>query len=147
MRRHLWLLLSAALVIVALLLYPSSQCHVSSTDLTISPLKTFVISVQEGYVVGFSFNATNRAGCMINARNIHVVLRSTTYADGKGTAQTSDETEPVSSTLSPGSTGLFSYTFSSYFTYRPTKLNLRVEITFAETGDVLVFDGELAVLD
>jgi hypothetical protein len=146
MNRRFWLLLLAAIVIVALLLYPSSQCHVSNTDLAFSPLKTFVISVREGYAVGFSFNATNRAGCEINARNIHVVLRSVTYADGKETAQTSDETEAASWIVPPGGTGLFSYTFDSYFTYRPTKLNLRVEMTFAETGPVLVFDGEL-VLD
>jgi len=69
-----------------------------------------------------------------------------TYADGKETAQTSDESDTVSSILPPGNTTLLSYTFKSYFTYRPTKLNLRVEITFAETGPVLVFDGELAVL-
>jgi hypothetical protein len=146
MKRRLWLLLAAALVILGLLVYPSSQCHVSNTDLAFSPLKTFVVPVEQGYAVGFSFNATNRAGCEINARNIHVVLRSVTYADGKETAQTSDESDPVSSILPAGSTGLFSYTFYSYFTYRPTKLNLRVEMTFAETGPVLVFDGELAVL-
>jgi hypothetical protein len=137
--------LLAALVIVALLLYPSSQCHVNKTDVAVSPLKTFVIAVQEGYAVGFTFNVTNRGGCEINARNIHVVLRSVTYADGRETAQTSDEGETVTSIVSPGGTGLFSYTFNSYFTYRPTKLNMRVELTFAETGAVLVFDGELAV--
>jgi hypothetical protein len=147
MRRRAWLLVSAVLVIVALLLYPTSQCHVRDTDLAFSPLKTFVIPVEQGYAVGFSFNATNRAGCEINARNIHVVLRNVTYADGKETTQTSDETEQASWIVPPGGTGLFSFTFNSYFTYRPTKLNLRVEMTFAETGPVLVFDGELAVLD
>jgi hypothetical protein len=145
MKRRVWLLLLAALVIVALLLYPSSQCHVNKTDVTISPLKTFVIVTREGYAVGFTFNATNRGGCEINARNIHVVLHSVTYANGTEAAQTSDEGEAVTSTLSSGATGLFSYTFNSYFTYRPTKLNLRVELTFAETGAVLVFDGELPV--
>ena len=146
MNRRLWLLLSAALVIVALLLYPSSQCHVSKTELTISPLKTFVIPVQEGYAVGFSFNVTNRAGCEINARNIHVFLRSLTYADGREVTQNLDETESVSAILPPGRTGVLSHTFNSYLPYQPTKLNLRVEMTFAETGPVLVFDGELPVL-
>ena len=145
MKRRLWLLVLAALVIVALLLYPSSQCHVSNADLAFSPPRTFVISVEQGYAVGFSFNVTNRAGCEINARSIHVILRSVTYLDGKGTPQASDETGPVSSLVPPGSTALLSYTFNSYFTYRPMKLNLRVEITFAEVGPVLVFDGELAV--
>jgi hypothetical protein len=145
MKRRLWLLVSAVVVIIALLLYPSSQCHVSGGDLAFSPLKAFVVSVEQGYAVGFSFNVTNRAGCEINARNIHVVLRSVTYPDGKETAQTLEETGPVSSILPSGGTGLFSYTFNSYFTYRPTKLSLRVDMTFAETGPVLVYDGELSV--
>jgi hypothetical protein len=118
---------------------------VSSTDLAFSPFKTFVIDVREGYAVGFLFNVTNRASCEINAHNIHVVLRSLTYADGRKVAQTSDETVLVGSIVPPGGTSLFSYTFSQYFDYRPTKLNLRVEMTFAEGGPVLVFDGELAV--
>jgi hypothetical protein len=147
MKRRLWLLLSAALVIVALLLYPSSQCSVSKTELTISPLKTFVIPVEEGYAVGFSFNVTNGAGCEVSARSVHVVVRSLTYADGREVAQNLDETEPVSSILPPGRTGVFSHTLDSYLIYRPTKLNLRVEMTFAETGAVLVFDGELPVPD
>jgi hypothetical protein len=145
MKRRAWLLLAAALVIAALLLYPSSQCHVNKTDVTISPLKTFVINAQEGFAVGFTFNATNRGGCEINARNIHVVLRNVTYAGGRKGPQTSDEGEAVNSILTPGGTGLFSYTFNSYFAYRPTMLNLRVELTFAETGPVLVFDGDLPV--
>jgi hypothetical protein len=146
MKRRLWLLLLAAVVIVALLLYPSSQCHVSSTDLAFSPLKTFVVPVEQGYAVGFSFNVTNQGGCEINARNMHVVLRSVTFTGGNGTPQTSDETDPVSSVVPPGGTALFSYTFTSYFTYRPTKLNLRVEMSFAGAEPALVFDGELAVL-
>jgi hypothetical protein len=145
MKRH-WLLLAAALVVVALIVYPSSQCKVTGSELKVSPLKTFVIDVQAGYAVGFSFNVTNGAGCDINARDIHVLLRSTTYADGREIAQNSDDTDPVSSVLSPGQTGTFSYTLNSYLEYRPTKLNLRVEITFAETGPVPVFDGELAFL-
>ena len=144
MKRH-WLLLAAALVVVALIVYPSSQCKVSGSELKVSPLKTFVIDVQEGYAVGFSFNVTNGGSCEVNARNIHVVLRSVTYADGRETAQNLDDTDPVSSTLSPGQAGQFSYTLNSYLEYRPTKLNLRVEIAFAETGSVPVFDGELAI--
>jgi hypothetical protein len=95
--------------------------------------------------VGFSFNVTNRAGCEINARIIHVVLRNVTYAGGREAPQTSDETEPVASIVPSGGTGLFHYTFNSYFTYRPMKLSLRIDMTFAETGAVLVYDGELPV--
>jgi len=147
MNRRLLLLVSAALVVLALLLYPSQQCHVGQAELKTSPLKAFVISVQEGYAVGFSFNVTNQAGCEANARNIHVVLRSVSYADGSEATQSLDETESVSTILPAGGTGLFSHTFNSYMPYRPAKLNLRVEMTFAETGTVLVFDGELDVPD
>jgi len=146
MKRRLWLLLLAAIVVLALLLYPSSQCHVSNTDLAFSPLKTFVIPVEQGYTVGFSFNVTNRASCEVSARTIHVVLRGVTYAGGNETAQTSDETDPLSSVVPAGGTALFSYTFTSYFTYRPTKLDVRVEMTFAEAEPALVFNGELALL-
>jgi hypothetical protein len=145
MNRRLLLVGAAALVVLALLLYPSQQCHVSQSELKISPLKTFAIPVQEGYAVGFSFNVTNQASCEANARSIHVILRSLSYADGREATQNLDETESVSTTLPSGGTGLFSHTFNSYMTYRPAKLNLRVEITFAETGSVLVFDGELDV--
>jgi hypothetical protein len=145
MNRRLLLLLSAALVILALVLYPSQQCQVKQAELKISPLKAFAISVQEGYAVGFSFNVTNQAACEVNARSIHVVLRSVSYADGTEATQNLDETEAVSTILLAEQTGLFSHTFNSYMTYRPAKLNLRVEMTFAETGSVLVFDGELDV--
>ena len=145
MNRRLLLLLSAALVILALLVYPSQQCQLSQAELKISPLKAFVISVEQGYAVGFSFNVTNQAGCEANARSIHVVLRSVSYADGTEATQNLDEIEAVSTILPAGRTGLFSHTFNSYMPYRPAKLNLRVEMTFAETGSLFVFDGELDV--
>jgi hypothetical protein len=145
MNRRLLLLLLAALVILALVLYPSQQCRVTEAELKISSLRAFAISVQEGYAVGFSFNVTNQAGCEVDARSMHVVLRSVSYADGTQAAQNLDETDTVSTILPAGQTGPFSHTFNSYMTYRPAKLNLRVEMTFAETGSVLVFDGELDV--
>jgi hypothetical protein len=145
MNRRLLLLFLAAVVILALVLYPSQQCHVTEAELKFSPLKAFVIPVQEGYAVGFSFNVTNQAGCQVEVRSMHVVLRSLSYADGTQAAQNLDETEAVGTTLPAGQEGLFSHSFNSYMTYRPAKLNLRVEMTFAETGTVLVFDGELDV--
>ena len=145
MNRRLLLLLSAALVILALLVYPSQQCQISQAELKISSVKAFAISVEQGYAVGFSFNVTNQAGCEANARSIHVVLRSVSYADGTESAQNLDETEAVSTILPAGSTGPFSHTFNSYMAYRPEKLNLRVEMTFAGAGSVFVFDGELDV--
>jgi len=145
MRRRLWLLLLAVIVIIGLLLYPSTQCRVTATDLTISPAKTFVIPVLEGYAVGFSFNVTNRSSCEVHAQKISVLLRSATYADGRQVAQNSEEVEAVAGTLTPGQFGIFSHTFDSYFTYRPMKLQLRIEITFEQTGPIVVFDGELPV--
>jgi hypothetical protein len=139
------LLGAAALVVLALLLYPSQQCHISETELKSSPLKAFAISTLDGYAVGFSFNVTNQAGCEATARNMHVVLRSVTYANGTEVTQNLDETDSVNMILSAGSTGLFSHTFNSYTPYKPAELNLRVEMTFAETGTISIFDGELNV--
>ena len=145
MQKRLWPLLGAAVVIIALLLYPSTQCHVTGADLTISPAKVFVIPVEEGYAIGFSFNVTNRASCEINAQKIRVVLSGLVYADGRQVAQSSEETETVGGTIASGQSGSFTYTFGSYFPFRPAKLLLKVEMTFAETGPVLVFDGDLPV--
>lgn len=132
-------------MVLALLLYPSQQCHISEAELKTSPLKAFAISTLDGYAVGFSFNVTNQAGCEATARNINVVLRSVTYANGTEVAQNLDETDTVNTVLSAGSTGFFSHTFNSYTPYKPAKLNLRVEMTFAGTGTVTVFDGELDI--
>jgi hypothetical protein len=145
MNRRLLLLLLAGLVVLALVLYPAQRCHVGEAELKASMLKAFVIPVEEGYAVGFSFNVTNHADCEVNARSIHVILRSASYADGTQATQNLDETEAVSTIIPAGQTGLFSHSFNSYMTYRPAKLNLRVEMTFAETGSVFVFDGELDV--
>jgi hypothetical protein len=145
MQKRLLLLLGAILVIIMLLIYPSTQCRVTASELAASSLKAFVIPVQEGYAVGFSFNVTNQAKCEVNAQKIHVVLRDATYADGRQVAQNAEEREDVSGTLAPGESGSFSHTFDSYFAFRPAKLLLRVEMTFAETGPVVIFDGELPI--
>jgi hypothetical protein len=145
MNRRLWLLLLAAVIVIALVLYPTMQCRVTEADFMISQVQTFVIPVQEGYAVGFSFNVTNRSSCEVNVQKIHVLLRSLTYPDGSQVAQNSEETESMVGTLKPNQSASFSHTFDSYFTYQPTKLLLRIEMTFAETGPVLVFDGDLAV--
>jgi len=144
-RKRFLLLALAAVVVVVLLLYPSTQCRVTESELTLSPLRSFVISVQEGYAVGFSFNVTNHAGCKLTAQSTRAVLRGVTYGDGRQVTQNLEEIEGASGTLMPGESGTFSHSFDSYFDYRPVRLLLRVEITFAETGPILVFDGELAV--
>jgi hypothetical protein len=145
MQKRLWPLLAAAVVIIALLLYPSTQCHVTGADLTIPPPKVFVVPVEQGYAIGFSFNVTNRASCGINAQKIRVVLSGLVYADGRQVAQSSDETETVGGTVASGQSGSFTYTFDSYFPFEPAKLVLKVEMTFAEIGPVVVFDGDLPV--
>lgn len=133
-------------MVLALLLYPSEQCHISEAELKTSPPEAFAISTVDGYAVGFSFNVTNQAGCEATARKIHVVLRSVTYGNGTEVTQNLDETDTVNTVLSAGSTRLFSHTFNSYTPHKPAKLNLRVEVTFAEAGTVTVFDGELDIL-
>ena len=145
MRRRFLLLVLAAVVVVLLLLYPSTQCRVTESELATSPLRSFVVSVQEGYAVGFQFNVTNHASCKVTAQSTRVILRGVAYGDGRQVTQNSEEIEAASGTLMPGESGTFSHSFNSYFDYRPVKLLLRVEMTFPETGPVLVFDGELAV--
>ena len=145
MRKRFLLLVLAAVVVVLLLLYPSTQCRVTESELTISPLSSFVISVPEGYAVGFSFNVTNHANCKVTAQSTRVVLRGVAYGDGRQVTQNSEEIEAASGTLMPGESRTFSHSFNSYFDYRPVKLLLRIEMTFTETGPILVFDGELAV--
>jgi hypothetical protein len=138
-------LLAAALVVIALILYQPTQCRVAGSDIVASSPKPFVIEILEGYAVGFTFNMTNQSGCVINAQNIRVLLHSVVYSDGSQVSPNTDETQSVSGSLAPGETRAFSYSFNSYFTYRPAKLVLKIEITFAETGPLVVFDGELPV--
>jgi len=145
MRKRLLLLLLAALVIGVLLLYPSTQCRVTGAELTASPVQTFVIPVEQGYAVGFTFNITNHSNCEVNAQKIRVQLRSTVYADGTEVAQNSDESESTTGAIGPGQTGTFSYTLNAYTQFRPARMLVRIEVTFAETGPVPVFDGELVI--
>jgi hypothetical protein len=139
-------LLAAAVVVVALILYQPTQCKVTGSDIVASKPRPFVIDVLEGYAVGFTFNMTNKSGCGINVQNIRVLLHGVVYSNGTQTSPNTEETEPVTETIVPGDTRAFSYTFNSYFTYRPTKLVLKIEMTFAETGPLVVFDGELTIL-
>jgi len=132
-------------VIIAVLLYPSTQCQVSKTEITPSEVRAFAIPVREGYAVGFTFNVTNGGTCDISAQQIRVVLKEVVYADGRQATSNVEETESILGTLNPGQTGTFSHTFDSYFEYRPTRLVLTIEIAFAETGSILVLDGELTV--
>jgi len=118
---------------------------VTDADLTLSRPKTFAVPVDQGFAVGFSFNVTNRAECDVNAEKLRVILRSVLYQNATQVTQNLDEVEGKSGAIKPGDSATFSFTFSSYFDRRPTMLNLRIEMTFGETGSVLVFDGELPV--
>ena len=144
-KKRVLLILAAAIVIIALILYPTTQCRVTGADIAASPPKAFVVSVLQGYAVGFLFNVTNGSNCEINAENVRVVLRGVTYSDGRQVAQESEGTELVAGKLNPGQTSSFSYTFDDYFVYRPAKLLLSIEMTFTESGPLLVYDGEVTV--
>jgi hypothetical protein len=145
LRKRRILLLLAALVVLLLVLYPSTQCRVTEADLQVSPLKAFVIPVQQGYAIGFFFNVTNRADCEIGVQSVRVMLRALVYPDGRQVTQDRQETETVSRSILPGQTSSFSYTFDSYFDYRPSRLMLRLEMTFTGSGPIVVFDGELPI--
>jgi hypothetical protein len=145
MRRRLWLLLLAAVVILTLLLYPSTSCHVTQADLEMSSLRALIVPVEQGYAVGFSFNVTNHAKCDVRAQKISVFLRSVLYPDGRQVTYNSEETGTVAGTIRPGDVGSFSYMLDSNFDFRPAKLLLKIEMTFTEVGSVPVFDGQLLV--
>jgi hypothetical protein len=138
-------LIAAVIVVIALILYPTTQCSVTGADIVTSPPKAFVISLLEGYAVGFSFNLTNRSNCQISAQSMRIVLRGVTYSDGRQVTQESVETQSVTGIIDPSQTRSFSYTFNNYFTYRPAKLLLSIEMTFAGTEQLLIYDGEVPV--
>jgi len=143
LRKRLLLLLAAALIVAIVLLYPSLGCRISKDQIGVSPIKPFVVPVLEGYAIGFSFNLTNLGSCELTAKSIRVDLRTAAYSDGTVSAMKRTETQSLYTDLLPGETKKFSYTFDSYFSHRPAKLALSVEISFGESGQVTVFDGEL----
>jgi hypothetical protein len=143
LQKRLLLLLAAALVIAIILLYPSAGCKVSGDQIKASQFKPFVIPVLEGYAIGFTFNVTNLGNCQVTASSIHIHLRTATYPDGNVTAVNQSYNETLYTSLAAGQTKMFSYTFDSYETYRPSKLDLKIEVSFGEAGSVTVFDGEM----
>ena len=145
MRKRLVLLLAAALIVVIVLLYPSIGCRVSEEQIRTSALEPFAVPVLQGYAIGFSFNLTNLGGCELIAESIQVNLQNATYPDGRATLIDTTEGKSLYTTLAPGQTKKFSYSFDSYFGFSPTKLGLRIEISFGEAGRVAVFDGELLI--
>jgi hypothetical protein len=107
-------------------------------------MKPFAVSMPQGYAIGFSFNLTNLGSCGLTAESIRVNLRTATYANGTVTMNAT-EAEPLRTDLPPGQTKMFSFSFTSYFDYRPAKLDVSVEISFGDAGQVTVFEGELEI--
>jgi hypothetical protein len=145
LRRRLLLLLAAALIVAIVLLYPSAGCKVSGDQIRVSPIKPFVVVMLEGYAVGFTFNLTNLGSCELTAESIRVDLRTAAYPNGTVTVMNAMESQELHTDLPQGQTNTFSYTFDSYFEYRPAKLALSVEISFGSAGQVTVFEGELDI--
>jgi hypothetical protein len=145
LRKRLLLLLAAALIIAIILLYPSVGCKVSGDQVKASQVKPFVIPVLEGYAIGFTFNMTNLGNCEVTAESIHIHLRTAIYPDGNVTAVNENYNEPLITSLAAGQTKMLSYAFDSYEPYRPSKLDLKIEVSFGEAGSVTVFDGEMDI--
>ena len=97
----------------------------------------------EGYAIGFTFNLTNLGNCEVNAQSIHIYLRTATYPGGNVTAVNESYNDTLYTSLAAGQTKMLSYTFDSYVGYRPSKLDLKIEVSFGEAGSVTVFDGEM----
>lgn len=145
MRKQLLLLLAAALIIAIILLYPSVGCKVSGDQIKASQFKPFVISTLEGYAIGFAFNLTNLGNCEVTAESIHIYLRTAIYPDGNVTVVNENYNEALHTSLAAGQTKMFSYAFDSYVSYRPSKLDLRIEVSFGEAGSVTIFDGKMDI--
>jgi hypothetical protein len=133
------------LILAIVFLYPSFGCKVSGDQIGVSPIKPFAVDMPQGYAIGFSFNLTNLGSCGLTAESIRVNLRTATYANGTVTAINATEAQPLLTDLPPGQTKMFSFSFTSYFDYRPAKLALSVEISFGDAGQVTVFEGELEI--
>jgi hypothetical protein len=126
-------------------LYPSFGCKVSGDQMRVSPIEPFAVDMPQGYAIGFYFNLTNLGSCGLTAESIRVDLRTATYPDGTVTAMNATETQPLHTDLPPGQTKMLSFSFSSYFEYRPAKLALSVVISFGDAGQLAVFEGELEI--
>jgi hypothetical protein len=145
LRRRLLLLFAAALIVAIILLYPSAGCKVSGDQIRVSPIEPFVISILQGYAIGFKFNLTNLGSCELTAESVRVDLRTATYPNGTVIVMNAMGTQDLRADLPPGQTKMFSYSFDSYFAYRPAKLALSAEISFGSAGQVTFFEGELDI--
>lgn len=117
----------------------------SGDQIKASQFKPFVISVPEGYAIGFTFNLTNLGNCEVTADSIHIHLRTAIYPDGNVTAVNESYIAALRTSLAAGQTKMLSYTFDSYEVYRPSKLDLKIEVSFGEAGNVTVYDGEMDI--
>lgn len=145
MRKRLVLVLAAALIVMIVLLYPSLGCKISEGQIRASPVRPFVVPVLEGYAIGFTFNLTNLSDCELTAESIGVDLRTVIYPDGSVIAVNERYSESLHTSLALDETRMFSYSFDSYFEFRPAKLVVKIEVSFGEAGNVAVFDGELEI--
>jgi hypothetical protein len=144
LRRRLLLLLGAALVLVVLFAYPSFfACRVSTDQLGVSKMSTFIVPVAEGYAVGFNFTVANLSSCKLTVESITVHLLKATYSNETVSAPNITEVESLLTIIEPSQSAGFSYSFDSYFEWKPISLLLRVELTFAGSGAITVFEGDV----
>ena len=138
-------MLSGALILLLVVLYSSFQCRVTRDQITVSPIRAFVVPVAEGYVLGVTFNVTNIGSCEFTAESILLTLQEITFRDGSRIVLGSSESQSLTQTIAPKESARFSYVFDSIFEKRPVKLVLKISIAFVGAGWITIFEGELGV--
>mgnify|MGYP001059453698 CR=1 FL=1 len=145
MHKRWTLLLVAGVVLVLLVVYPWIGCSVDRNQVQVSLIRPWVVTRLDGSAVGFVLNVTNYSGCDLHLTAVSVTVHSATYRDGSMDVFEFTQTQDVSTVISGGHAEQVDYTFDNLFPLSPAKLALRVEISFRETGAIVVFDGEIEI--
>jgi len=145
LQRRILLVLSGVLVLLFVVLHSSFQCRVTREQITVSPIRAFVVPVAEGCVLGVAFNVTNVSSCELTAESILLALHEVTFSGGSHIVLGSSESQSLAQTIAPRKSACFSYVFDFIFEKRPVGLVLNIWIAFAGSGRILIFEGELSV--
>jgi hypothetical protein len=107
--------------------------------------KGWAALTQGGAAAGFTLNITNHGSCDLHLEAVKVTVHAATYRDGSVERLDFTETQDATSAIPPGQTGKIDFTFEHMFPMSPTRLSVLVEMSLAEVGTIVVFDGEIQI--
>jgi hypothetical protein len=145
-RRRLILLMAAGAIILLLFLYPWFGCTVERSEVRVVLNKRWAVPTLDGAAAGLTFNVTNYASCELHLESVTVTVHAVTYRDGSVDQLEFTEKQQKSSTISPGHLLEVDYTFDYVFPSTPVRLSIWVEMSFRESGPMVVYDGEVEIL-